>query len=56
MVTILGDRATNREIAEAMYISEKTASLHVTDILRKLGITNRNQVVAIVDREALADR
>ena len=56
VVAILGVGATNREIAEAMYISEKTASVHVTNILRKLGVSNRNQVVAIAHREALVDR
>lgn len=56
VVAILGHGATNREIAEAMYISEKTASVHVTNILRKLGVTNRNQVVAIAHRDGLVDR
>ena len=28
---------TNREIADAMFISVKTASVHVSNILRKLG-------------------
>lgn len=56
VVAILGVGATNREIAEAMYISEKTASVHVTNILRKLGVSNRNQVVAIAHREGLVDR
>lgn len=32
---------TNREIAEALFISGKTASVHVSNILRKLGVTSR---------------
>jgi Bacterial regulatory proteins, luxR family len=32
---------TNRQIARALFISEKTASVHVTNLLRKLGVTNR---------------
>jgi DNA-binding NarL/FixJ family response regulator len=56
VVAILGHGATNREIAAAMFISEKTASVHVTNILRKLGVSNRNQVVAIAHREGLVDR
>jgi DNA-binding NarL/FixJ family response regulator len=32
---------TNRQIGEELYISEKTASVHVSNILAKLGVTNR---------------
>jgi DNA-binding CsgD family transcriptional regulator len=41
---------SNREIANTLYISVKTASVHVTNILRKLGVTNRVQAAAIVHR------
>jgi DNA-binding CsgD family transcriptional regulator/tetratricopeptide (TPR) repeat protein len=41
---------SNREIAKTLYISVKTASVHVTNILRKLGVTNRVQAAAIVHR------
>lgn len=33
---------TNREIAEALVISAKTVSVHVSNLLAKLGVTNRN--------------
>jgi DNA-binding NarL/FixJ family response regulator len=32
---------TNRQIARALFISEKTASVHVTNLLRKLGVADR---------------
>ncbi len=32
---------TDREIAEALYISRKTASVHVSNLLRKLDVANR---------------
>jgi DNA-binding NarL/FixJ family response regulator len=41
---------SNREIADALYISVKTASVHVTNILRKLGVTRRVQAAAIAQR------
>lgn len=41
---------TNREIGEALYISEKTASVHVSNILRKLGVTSRVDAAAIAQR------
>ncbi|MGB7860786.1 MAG: AAA family ATPase [Acidimicrobiia bacterium] len=45
--------ASNRQIAEELFISEKTASVHVSNIIRKLGVTNRNEAAAIAHREGL---
>lgn len=45
---------TNRELGEALYISEKTASVHVSNILRKLGVTSRVDAAAIAQRLGMA--
>ena len=37
---------TNAAIAQQLFISEKTASHHVSAILRKLGVDNRGQAIA----------
>lgn len=47
--------ATNRQIAAALFISEKTASVHVSNILRKLDVANRAEASAIAVREALIE-
>jgi non-specific serine/threonine protein kinase len=39
---------SNREIADRLVISQRTAESHVEHILTKLGFTSRNQVVALV--------
>jgi DNA-binding NarL/FixJ family response regulator len=41
---------TNREIAEALVISVKTAGVHVSNILRKLDAPNRREAAAIAHR------
>ena len=41
---------TNRRIAEKLFISEKTASVHVSRILAKLGVANRGQAAALARR------
>lgn len=38
---------TNRQIAEALFISVKTASVHVSNILRKLGVASRGDAARI---------
>jgi DNA-binding NarL/FixJ family response regulator len=47
VLRLLATGASNREIAEALFISGKTASVHVSNILAKLGATNRTQAAAI---------
>ena len=38
---MLPDGATNREIATKLFMSERTAAVHVSHILKKLGVDNR---------------
>jgi DNA-binding CsgD family transcriptional regulator len=53
VLALLADGLTNREIGEALYMSPKTASVHVTHILDKLGVQTRVQAAAIAARLGL---
>ncbi len=44
---------SNRQIAEALYISRKTASVHVSNILAKLGVHSRGEAAATARRLGL---
>jgi DNA-binding CsgD family transcriptional regulator/tetratricopeptide (TPR) repeat protein len=46
---------SNRQIAEELYISPKTASVHVSNILAKLEVTGRGEAAAVAHRLALFD-
>ncbi|MFF3940012.1 helix-turn-helix transcriptional regulator [Streptomyces phaeofaciens] len=44
---------TNRQIAERLFISPKTASVHVSNILAKLGVSGRGEAAAVAHRLGL---
>ena len=50
MLALVADGRTNRQIAKALFISDKTASVHVSNILAKLGVANRGEAAAVADR------
>lgn len=45
---------TNQQIADALFISRKTASVHVSNILGKLGVDSRVEAAAIAHRIGIA--
>jgi DNA-binding CsgD family transcriptional regulator len=52
VLALLARGATNREIAATLVISAKTAGVHVSHILHKLGAPNRLEAAAIAHRLA----
>ena len=46
---------TNREVATTLFISEKTAGVHVSNILRKLDLRSRVEASAYAYRLGLLD-
>jgi DNA-binding CsgD family transcriptional regulator len=46
VAALIGQGKSNREIAEAMVVSERTAATHVGNIFNKLSFTSRTQIAA----------
>lgn len=45
---------TNREIADSLFISVKTASVHVSNVLRKLGVAGREEAARMAQTRGMA--
>ncbi len=56
VLEMLAEGSTNREIAASLFMAEKTASVHVSRILSKLGVRSRTEAAAVAHRLALTDR
>jgi DNA-binding CsgD family transcriptional regulator len=53
VLELVADGSTNDDVARILVISPKTASVHVSRILAKLGAGNRTEAVAIARRSGL---
>ena len=53
ILALLTQGLSNTEIGAALFISGKTASVHVTNILRKMRVTSRVQAAGLAEREHL---
>ena len=54
VLALLAQGATNRQIGAALYMAEKTASVHVSRILAKLDVQGRTEAAAVAHRLHLA--
>jgi DNA-binding CsgD family transcriptional regulator/tetratricopeptide (TPR) repeat protein len=53
VLRLLAAGRTNPQIGAELYISASTASVHVSNILRKLGVSSRVQAAAVAERAGL---
>jgi NarL family two-component system response regulator LiaR len=55
VVRLVTQGKSNREIAEALVITEKTAKAHISNILGKLGVEDRTQMAVYAIKNNLVD-
>lgn len=55
VLALVAEGRSNRQIAERLHIAPKTASVHVSNILAKLGVSGRGEAAAMAFRLRLID-
>ena len=55
VIRLVAQGKSNREIAEALIISEKTAKAHISNILGKLGLDDRTQMAVYAIKHGLVN-
>lgn len=53
VLTLVAQGLSNRQVGERLFISGKTVSVHVSNVLTKLGASGRTEAVAIAHRRGL---
>ncbi|WP_418950793.1 response regulator transcription factor [Rothia nasimurium] len=53
LLKLLATGATNKELAEALFISQATVKTHLVHIYTKLGVDNRTAAIAAARSEGL---
>lgn len=56
VLELVADGRSNRQIAEALFISVATAGVHVSNILGKLGVASRTEAAAAFHRSGARPR
>jgi DNA-binding CsgD family transcriptional regulator len=56
VLALVADGRTNPQIAETLFISARTAGIHVSNILAKLGVASRGEAAAIAHRGGFLDQ
>jgi DNA-binding NarL/FixJ family response regulator len=56
VAALIAQGATNRAIAEALIISERTVERHVANIFAKLDLGSRTQIAVLAVEEGLTHR
>ena len=53
VIALLVEGLSNQEIADRLFITRRTATTHVANIMNKVGLSSRTAVAALAVREGL---
>ena len=55
VLALVAEGLTNREIGARLFISAKTASVHLSNLMAKLNVSSRTEAVTVAQRRGLLD-
>ena len=55
VLALVAEGMTNREVGKRLFISEKTASVHLSNLMTKLNVSSRTEAVTVARRRGLLD-
>ena len=55
VLALVAEGLTNREIGSRLFISAKTASVHLSNLMLKLNVSSRTEAVTVAQRRGLLD-
>jgi DNA-binding NarL/FixJ family response regulator len=55
VLELIGEGMSNRQIAEHMFLAEKTVKNYVSSVLAKLGMERRSQAAAFIARLGMSN-
>ena len=55
VLVLVAQGLTNRQIGERLYISAKTVSVHISNVLAKLGASGRAEAVSLAHQRGLLE-
>ena len=55
VLALVAEGMTNREVGKRLFISEKTASVHLSNLMTKLNVSSRTEAVTVAQRRGLLD-
>jgi DNA-binding CsgD family transcriptional regulator len=55
VLALVAEGMTNREIGRRLFISEKTASVHLSNLMAKLNVSSRTEAVTVAHRRGVLD-
>ena len=53
VLTLVATGASNRQVGQKLFISDKTASVHLSHVMAKLGAASRTEAVALARERGL---
>jgi DNA-binding CsgD family transcriptional regulator len=55
VLALVAEGLTNREVGKRLFISDKTASVHLSNVMTKLNVSSRTEAVTVAHRRGLLD-